>query len=1119
MTLLSFASHRLFIIKLIGLLLFFTLMQQQHKTQSQIAMSASVMKLPLMFETNVGQTNSQVNFLVRMIGYTMYFTPAEIVFDFRTPPASAVKNGKLKYLDVTPISKSTLRLQFVGGNKHPIITGKEALPSKTNYFIGNDRKKWHTNISNFAQVNYQQLYPGIDMVFYGNNHQLEYDIHVAPGANPNKINFKLVGAKALQLDKHGNLFIAMQGKEHLQMHKPTIYQLVKGKKHLIAGKFILSAKKEVGFKIGKYDNTKPLVIDPVLDYSTYLGGSEDNCGLGIALDNGPNPAVYVTGYTKSTDFPIEGGVQSTNNGPGRTAFVTKINREGTAIVYSTYLGGSGGNDEGFAIAVDSTGSAYITGETNSKDFPLQNPYQATNRGARDFTAFVTKLNPEGNALVYSTYLGGSGENQEGNAIAVDSSGFAYVTGETTSKDFPIKNPFQATNKGPKFTAYVTKFNPSGTDLVFSTYLGGSGGQDEGNGIAIDEEQNIFVTGETNSKDFPVLNAIQPRPGPRGAGQTGFLTRFNANGTGLVFSTYFGGSGGNDYPTCIALDPNGAAIFGGYTNSTDFPTINAAQATNRGAGHGRGFNGFVSRIDHTGSQVIASTYLGGTGGDDRVMGVAADGLFRSHITGFTNSTDFPTVFPFQGSNNGPAITSFYTIIDIDIPILFSTYFGGSGGNDRGFATAVDADRNSYVTGLTNSTDFPLLNPIQSTHPAKEMAWVAKFGAFSPQIAVGSYSPVKPFAYVSNDGGKNWTLAQSFTLPLGHTSGDLDSISCSSETCVAVGSSSAQNNPLLPLAYTSNDAGKHWTLVSPFSLPDGQVSGSLTSVFCTGNHCTAVGTSDNRNFNDQKILPLAYTSDDGGKSWTLSSPFRLPAGDGIGGFLFTVTCSGNTCLAGGDYTFLCCHTYFSLRYISSDGGKNWTRSFAIDSTPDGNTLSMLKSITCSGSNCVEIDDTFNEMFGDHLPNGGISKDTGKFWGPTFGLDSLPPGKGQAQLFAVNCSSNNCATVGTSFDTDGSNNLPLAYASSDYGQHWALFTTLSLPIGYGQGQLLGVSCKSISYCTAVGIIKKDTAFSRNEPAAYTSTDGGKNWTLSSPISLPAGATYGSLASVAINGDFYKL
>lgn len=673
---------------------------------------------PLSFEINKGQTAPIVNYLSRGNGYMLFFTPQEIVIDFRTAPLTPKDQGKLKNLS-TKGSNDVLRIQFVAANSHPTIVATEQLKSKSNYFIGQDPKNWHTNIANYGRVNYKTLYPGIDMTFYGNQNQLEYDIEVAPGADPQLARFHVNGAQTMQMNPQGDLILTTPEGKKLSMHKPVIYQMINGSKHSISGNFKLLANQEIAFNVGPYDRSQTLIIDPVLAMSTYIGGSGgDNAALALAVNDEPLPHIYLTGYTNSTDFPTVGPFQATNKGKGRTAFVLKYDRNANALEYSTYLGGSGGNDEGFAIAVDGVRAAYITGETNSKDFPLQNPFQADNKGAKDFSAFVTKLNPEGNGLVYSTYLGGSGENQEGNGIAVDAFGFAYVTGETTSKDFPLFNPFQSTNKGPKFTAYITKFDTLGDKLIFSTYLGGSGGQDEGNSIKVDNIGAIYVTGETNSKDFPTLNPIQPTPKPAGAAQTGFVTKMMADGSGLIWSTYLGGSGGNDYPNALDLDDLQNVYVAGYTNSSDFPVKDAFQATNNGPN----FTGFLTKILAPGNAIAYSTYWGGSGGDDRINALSVDVARKPHICGSTNSHDLPLKGAVQIVNKGAGITTFGGSLTPDGLLNVSTYFGGSGGNDRCFGIGVDGLTNVYAAGLTNSADFPVVNAIQPVKTSTIMAFL-------------------------------------------------------------------------------------------------------------------------------------------------------------------------------------------------------------------------------------------------------------------------------------------------------------------------------------------------------------------------------------------------------------
>lgn len=686
------------------------------------------MHLPLIFEINKGQTANQVNYLSRNTGYTLYFTPQELVLDFRRLGSTNAKHGKFRMGSIKG-ANDILRIKFVEANQSPMIVGEDELKSKSNYFIGNDSAKWQRNVANYGKVLYKNVYSGIDMVFYGNHNELEYDIRVAPGADPHQVHFSITGAKSIKLNPKGELVLSMPEGETIFMHKPIVYQEIQGIKHRVVGRFVLSNHQQFRFQIGNYDKKEPLVIDPAISYSTYLGGSGgDNVALAVSADPTElDASSYITGFTNSADFPTVGPFQGVNKGKGRNVFVSKISRDGRSLIYSTYLGGSGGNDEGFAIAVDTLGSAYVTGETNSKDFPLRNPFQTTNKGARDFSAFVTKLNPEGNDLFYSTYLGGTGDNQEGNAIIVDNQGFAYVTGETDSMDFPIKNAFQSTNKArPRpapyspFTAYVTKFSSLGNTIIWSTYLGGSGGQDEGNAIALDGSKNVYIVGETNSKDFPTLNPIQAHPVPKGAGQTGFVTKLNANGQSLIYSTYFGGGGGNDYPLAVSVGPQENLTFAGYTNSTDYPLVNAIQTSNKGPN----FTGFVTKLNPQGNTILYSTYFGGSGGHEQITSLQVCALRHAHFAGFTNSTDIPLLAPIQSSNLGGGTTAFFSYLNFDGTLAFSSFLGGSGGNDRAWGTAVDKILSIHLVGETNSNNFPLVNPLQSTKKSNVMAFVAK-----------------------------------------------------------------------------------------------------------------------------------------------------------------------------------------------------------------------------------------------------------------------------------------------------------------------------------------------------------------------------------------------------------
>jgi hypothetical protein len=442
------------------------LSQPNPATQGKIVESYG--KLPLSFEANQGQTDAKVKFLSRGLGYTLFLTSTEAVFSLRGKKAqddASGVSGQFRPSPAVPTTGVALRVKLVKANRAAEVTGADELPGKSNYFIGNNPKKWRTNVPTYSKVKYEGIYSGIDLVYYGNQRQLEYDFIVAPGADPHRIAFDVRGAKRIRMVDHGDLVLNM-GEGEIRWHKPVVYQEKDGARQEIAARYAITGTGRVGFEVAKYDASRPLYIDPLI-YSTYLGGRGNDQGLGIAVDSSGN--AYVTGYTSSSNFPTMGPLQPTYGGGPDDAFVSELNPSGTALVYSTYLGGSG-TDVGKGIAVDSSGSAYVTGWTTSTNFPTMNPLQPT-YGGDPYDAFVAQLNPTGSALVYSTYLGGSG-NDQGLGIAVDSSGNAYVTGLTFSSDFPLMNPLQPTYGGGYGDAFVSELNPSGTALVYSTYLGG-----------------------------------------------------------------------------------------------------------------------------------------------------------------------------------------------------------------------------------------------------------------------------------------------------------------------------------------------------------------------------------------------------------------------------------------------------------------------------------------------------------------------------------------------------------------------------------------------------------------------------------------------------------------------
>ena len=461
-------------------------------------------QIPLSFEANQGQTDAQVPFLAHGDGYALFLTSTAAVLSLQKP----AELGTGSPAALAPADGVALRMQLVGARAAPAVQGVDRLAGMSNYLIGNDPSHWHTAIPTYSRVAYQGVYPGIDLVYYGNQRQLEYDFTVAPGADPGVIRLAFQGAESVALDGQGNLVLHTAGGDVVE-HAPVLYQEGAAGQQAVFGRYVLQGAGQVGFEAGAYDQSRPLVIDPVLSYSTYLGGSGEDYGRGIAVD--ASGSAYITGNTSSTNFPTTPGVFQTTRRGEYNVFVAKLNAAGTALAYSTYLGGSQ-DDYGYGIAVDSAGSAYIVGDTLSRNFPITpGAFQTTDRGAAN--VFLTKLNAAGSALVYSTYLGGSG-NDNGNGIAVDAAGNAYVTGAAGSSDFPTTaGAFQTTNHASSRNrnAFVAKLNATGTALVYSTYLGGSN-DDYGSGIAVDASGSAYVTGGAGSSNFPTTNYFGPPGG-------------------------------------------------------------------------------------------------------------------------------------------------------------------------------------------------------------------------------------------------------------------------------------------------------------------------------------------------------------------------------------------------------------------------------------------------------------------------------------------------------------------------------------------------------------------------------------------------------------------------------
>jgi len=659
-------------------------------------------KLPLSFEMNMGQTNRQVEFLFRGRGYTLFLTRrAETVLVLgtsgpkRTSPQPADWVPRVPKTQPEAAPPAVLRMKLLGAKRSPQAEGLDELPGKANYFIGNDPKNWRTNVPMYAKVKLRGVYPGVDLMYYGNQRQLEEDFIVAPGADVRSITVAVEGAERLSLNEEGDLMVAMKNGE-VRLQKPVAYQEVEGVKRELPASYRLKSAHQVGFQVAAHDESRPLIIDPVVVYSTYLGGNDYDIGLGIAADAAGN--AYLSGYTFSANFPTTAGAFQTNLGGSANAFVTKLNSTISGIVYSTYLGGSGG-DASTGIAVDASGNAYVTGSTSSTDFPTTpGAVQPTYGGAGD--VFVTKLDPTGSTLLYSTYLGGSGDDAS-SGIAVDTLGNVYVTGYTSSTDFPATpGAFQKTYGGGLADAFVAKVNPTGNaPLLYSTYLGGSD-IDIGYAIAVDAAGNAYVSGHTASSNFPTTSgAFQTT---LGGSVNAFVTKLNPTGSAPLYSTYLGGSG-MDAAQGIAVDSLGNAYVSGYTDSGDFPTtLGAFQTT-----FGGGTDAFVTKLNPAGiAPLIYSTYLGGSG-NDVGYGIAVDAAGNAYVTGYAGSADFPTTAgAFQTAYGGGSADAFVTALNPtgSAPLLYSTLIGGSN-NDGGQWIALDPFGSAYVAGFTISTNFP------------------------------------------------------------------------------------------------------------------------------------------------------------------------------------------------------------------------------------------------------------------------------------------------------------------------------------------------------------------------------------------------------------------------------
>src|SRR5262245_10877073 len=640
------------------------------------------------FEANCGQVDEHVQFVARGTGYTAFLTSTDAVL------ALGDRRG----------GHAVLRMERIGANAGARAAGSGLLPGAVSYFP-DGRVDSPRSAPAYRRVRYDDVYPGIDLVYYSRARSLEYDFVVAPGIDPNQIALRIDGAEGVEVNGEGTLVVHTAAGA-VQQPRPVAYQRIGGIRRPVAVEYALDAEGQVRLRLGDYDRSRRLVIDPVITYATYLGGTGDEAQINfdgevhLARDGAGN--LYVTGTTRSTDFPTTAGANQTLGGSA-DAFVTKFSPAG-AVVYSTYLGGPC-EDYGRAIAVDAAGNAYITGELNGGGTCVSTP-----------GVLVAKLDANGN-LVYASRLGGSLlDSSYGTGIAVDAAGHAYLTGVAITSDFPTTRGAYRTAACPNVypfagDGFVAELTVDGSALVYSTLLCGQG-DDSPAGIAIDAAGNAYVAGTTASSDFPLVDPIELARGGGVMGLSGFVSKLSSDGSQLLYSTYLGGSG-SAVINAIALDAAGNAYVTGAAGSTDFPTTPGVIQEKAGRRHciEGCYDAFVTKIAPSGSALVYSTYLYGEL-DDVGNAIAVDGAGNAYVVGQTNSLLFPILDAFQSSKRD-LDDAFVVKLNPDATrLVYSSYLGGSkfdrspgNGYDTGTAIVLDAAGNAYVAGYTQSKDLP------------------------------------------------------------------------------------------------------------------------------------------------------------------------------------------------------------------------------------------------------------------------------------------------------------------------------------------------------------------------------------------------------------------------------
>ena len=948
-------------------------------------------ELPIAFEPNQGQADAAVRYFSRGPGYSLYLTQSQAVLSLRSN-------------DNDNATAAVIRLGFDGANTSPRIAGIAPQQAHSNYFTG---RRAMRDVAHFGKVGYSDLYPGVDLVYYGNQGQLEYDFVVSPGSDPSRIALDFNGVRSMHVDARGNLVLGTTVGDVVQ-HAPIAYQMVGGGRRAIEATYAINARGKVGFRLGDYDHGQQLVIDPVLVYSTYHGGGLGDRGYDIVVDANSN--AYVTGRVDSTTgFPVLGAYQATNKGAS-DVFVSKFGPTGT-LVYSTYIGGTG-TDEGAGIAIDASGNAYVTGRTTSINFPLVNAFQSALGGTQD--AFLVKLNAAGNGLVYSTYLGGNANpggatltGEYGYGVAVDSAGSAYVTGLSVSTNFPTVNAYKSTGGGSFDDVFVTKFSPAGNSLVYSTYLGGDQ-FDEGYSIAVDATGAAYVGGITASSNFPLLGA---RQGAYGGNNDGFLTKLSPAGNSLVYSTYIGGFG-QDSVYGVAVDANGSAYVAGVTSSANFPVQKSLQAYNGGVASGSA-DAFVMQFTAAGNAVAYASYLGGSGNESGI-GLAIDGNGNAYVVGQTTSTNFPTVAPIQAANaslNSAADVFVTKVAAGGASILYSTYLGGAG-DDFGNDIAVNSSGDAFITGQTSSTNFPTANARQAASGGSSDAFVARISTSSDLLL--SISDVR--LSEGNAGTTNAvftvSLNKAATGAVGFNFATADGTAVASSDYVST-SLAGQSIPAGQLSKTISVPVNGDTLFEADEVFYGNISAASGASIADAQ---GVGTILNDDLATAPSLSIGDVSITEGNSGTSLATFTVAMSQASANTVsFDVATADGTANAGSDYVAL------ALAGQSiAPGATSKTVSVTIngDTTPEAN-----ETFTVNLSNA-----TGGAVIGDAQAIGTINNDDLAV-SPTLTVNDVSVTEGNSgttvATFTVTLSQTTTSTV--SFDVSTSNNT--AAAGSDY------------------------------------------------------------------------------------------